>query len=88
MGDDRYDDSAALCQCRLSVDHTMSSAVPILLPVIDEDLFALRSACLGSSKGMVSPRTVPGTQFCNLVAIVSPCLAMLVSCVWGSRAVD
>ena len=74
MGDDRYDDSAALCQYRLLVDRMLSSAVPILLPVIDKNLFATQPACLGSSKGMVSPRIVPEMSDSTIWSPLSACV--------------
>lgn len=59
MGDDRYDDSAALCQFHLSVKQVLSGAVPMLLLLIDDLLVAACCACLGSSKGMMSPLMAP-----------------------------
>lgn len=62
MGDDRYDDSAVLCQFHVLEYRVVSSSVPILLPLIETLFFATCSACLGSSKGTMSTPTVPNTS--------------------------
>lgn len=51
MGDDRYADSAVLCQFQVPAKHGLNGSVPILLPLIETLFGATCSACLGSSKG-------------------------------------
>jgi len=62
VGDDRYDDSAVLCQFHVLLSCVLSSSVPILLPLIETLFFATRSACLGSFKGTMSTLTLPNTS--------------------------
>jgi len=62
VGDDRYADSAVLCQFQVPANRGLNCSVPILLPLIETLFDATCSACLGPSKGMMFTLTVPNTS--------------------------